>query len=74
MVFSKKSFNYTVIVKFYRHCQKVWIQIRSDNVRPDLGPNCLQRSPVRDISICKNNIALYFNYQQLITLLLDFEA
>ena len=24
-------------------CQTVWIQTRTDNVGPDLGPNCLQR-------------------------------
>ena len=24
-------------------CQTVWIQIRTDSVSPDLGPNCLKR-------------------------------
>ena len=29
-------------------CQTVWIQIRPDIVGPDLGPDCLQRSPLAE--------------------------
>ena len=43
--FSKKSFRNP------SECHTVWIQIRPDVfVRPDLGPNCLQRLSVDDKS------------------------
>ena len=33
-------------------CQTVWIQIRTDAVGPDLGPNCLQRLSADDLCHC----------------------
>ena len=35
---------------------KVWIQIRTDIVGPDLGPNCLQRLSADDKSSCKQEM------------------
>ena len=41
MIFSNDSFQKNSGIP--SQCQTVWIQIRPDIVRPDLGPNCLQR-------------------------------
>ena len=45
------SYFSTLHVLFFKlssECQTAWIQIRPHSVRPDLGPNCLQRSSADD--------------------------
>ena len=44
LTFIKISFLKKFFMEYHHdQCQMVWIQIRSGNVVPDLGPNCLQR-------------------------------
>ena len=41
--FFQNQFFQTILSGALLECQMVWIQIRSDVVRPDFGLNCLQR-------------------------------
>ena len=40
----------TILPGTLPECQTVWIQIMTDSVGPDLGPNCLQRLSADDKS------------------------
>ena len=66
VVFSKLFFSFfkTSYRNHIRECQTVWTHIRPrHSVRPDLGPNCLQKLLAYHISRQTVNYGLYENVE-----------